>query len=270
MLHDRGLYDRGDEGGFAPSLAGNEEAVELILRPSSRPATAGRRRRHGPRPGDQRACTSDGRQVRTGGREAATSHRRNGRPLGRTGSASIRSSGSKTAWPRTTGTAGRCLTQRLGDKTQLVGDDLFVTNPSDSRAASRENARNAVLIKLNQIGTLTETLEAIETGAAAGWTAVVSHRPARPRTRLSRTSRRVGAGTCRSRPVRRSRSERVAKYNQLMRIEEELGAAAQYAGRPRCGPSCGPLDAERIRAGASPPGADHPAGDPGPRRSSGR
>ena len=130
---------------------------------------------------------------------------------------STRSSASRTAWPRATGTAGSTA-ERLGSKVQLVGDDLFVTNTKILKRASRRRVANSILIKINQIGTLTETFAAIEMAKRAGWTAVISHRPARPRTRRSPTS--PWAPTpARSRPARSRRSDRIAKYNQLLRIE---------------------------------------------------
>ena len=113
---------------------------------------------------------------------------------------------------------------------QLVGDDLLVTNPERIRRGIAERAANAVLIKVNQIGTLTETVLAIETARRAGWTAVVSHRSGETED-TTIADLVVGMGTGQIKTGAPSRSERVAKYNRLLRIEEELGEAAVYPGR---------------------------------------
>ncbi len=124
----------------------------------------------------------------------------------------------------------RALTARLGDRVQLVGDDLFVTNPVFIRRGIQEQAANAVLIKLNQIGTLTETIGAIDMARTAGWGAMISHRSGETEdTTIADLSVAMGTGQLKSGAP--SRSERVAKYNRLLRIEEELGADARYAGR---------------------------------------
>ena len=122
------------------------------------------------------------------------------------------------------------LTRRLGDRVQIVGDDLFVTNTERIRKGIALKAANAVLIKLNQIGTLTETLDAIQMAHRAGYTAVVSHRSGETEdTTIADISVAVNAGQIK--PGAPSRTDRVAKYNQLLRIEEELFDAAQYPGR---------------------------------------
>jgi enolase len=124
----------------------------------------------------------------------------------------------------------RLLTERLGDRCQIVGDDLFVTNPLRLRRGIEEGAANAVLVKLNQIGTLTETLEAVAMARARGWAAVVSHRSGETEdTTIADFA--VATGTGQIKTGAPSRSERVAKYNRLLRIEAELGAAARYPGR---------------------------------------
>ena len=124
----------------------------------------------------------------------------------------------------------KALTDSIGDKVQLVGDDLFVTNVKRLQRGIDTGTANSILIKVNQIGTLSETLAAIDMARAAGYTAVMSTARARPRTRRSPTSPSPPAAA-RSRPARPSRSDRVAKYNQLLRIEEALGADATYPGR---------------------------------------
>ena len=122
------------------------------------------------------------------------------------------------------------LTKRLGKRIQLVGDDLFVTNASRVKKGIELGAANAVLIKVNQIGTLTETLDAIQTANRAGYTAIVSHRSGETEdTTLADLAVAVNAGQIKTGAP--SRSDRVAKYNQLLRIEEELFDAAQYPGR---------------------------------------
>jgi enolase len=121
------------------------------------------------------------------------------------------------------------LTKRLGDRVQLVGDDIIVTNPALIARGIRERAMNSALIKLNQIGTLTETVQAIETARRAGWTAVVSHRSGETED-TTIADLVVGMGTGQIKSGAPSRSERVAKYNRLLRIEEELGEAAVYPG----------------------------------------
>jgi len=122
------------------------------------------------------------------------------------------------------------LNARLGDKVQLVGDDLFVTNPSFIRRGITEKSANSVLIKLNQIGTLTETIDAIELARRAGWSAVVSHRSGETED-TTIADLVVAMGTGQIKTGAPSRSERVAKYNRLLRIADELGDDARYLGR---------------------------------------
>ena len=122
------------------------------------------------------------------------------------------------------------MTRRLGHRIQIVGDDLFVTNVERIKKGIKLGAANAVLIKLNQIGTLTETLDAIQTAHRAGWTAVVSHRSGETEdTTIADISVAVNAGQIKTGAP--SRTDRVAKYNQLLRIEEELFDSAEYLGK---------------------------------------
>ncbi|HEY6012937.1 MAG TPA: phosphopyruvate hydratase, partial [Candidatus Limnocylindrales bacterium] len=124
----------------------------------------------------------------------------------------------------------RELTARLGSRVQLVGDDIVVTNPAFIAKGIRERAMNSVLIKLNQIGTLSETIDAINLARSAGWTAMVSHRSGETEdTTIADFVVAMGTGQIKSGAP--SRSERVAKYNRLLRIEGELGDAARYPGR---------------------------------------
>jgi enolase len=124
----------------------------------------------------------------------------------------------------------RELTARLGSKVQLVGDDIVVTNPEIIARAIAEKAMNSILIKLNQIGTITETMAAIEMARRAGWTAMVSHRSGETED-TTIADFVVAMGTGQIKTGAPSRSERVAKYNRLLRIEEELGEGARYLGR---------------------------------------
>jgi enolase len=237
LLHDGGhATGQGDEGGFAPSLPSNEAAVEVILRAIEAA---------GYRPGDEVAIALDPATTELvapgSGRDGAPTRytlAREGRTLdsgelvdlwadwaARYPIVSIEDGLAEDDW------AGWAeLTRRLGDSVQLVGDDLLVTNPERIRRGIAERSANAVLIKLNQIGTLTETVQAIETARRAGWAAVVSHRSGETED-TTIADLVVGMGTGQIKTGAPSRSERVAKYNRLLRIEEELGAGAVYLGR---------------------------------------
>jgi enolase len=121
------------------------------------------------------------------------------------------------------------LTSRLGGRLQLVGDDLLVTNTDRLERAIRERCANAILVKLNQIGTLTETVEAVEMAQRAGWRAIISHRSGETEdTTIADLAVALNTGQIKTGSI--SRSERIAKYNRLLRIEEELGDAADYPG----------------------------------------
>ena len=123
----------------------------------------------------------------------------------------------------------KALTERIGDRVQLVGDDLFVTNPERLRRGIEEGVANSILIKVNQIGTLTETLEAVQMAHDAGHTAVISHRSGETEdTTIADLAVATGVGQIKTGAP--SRSDRVAKYNQLLRIEEQLGERATYPG----------------------------------------
>ena len=127
-------------------------------------------------------------------------------------------------------TGWKMLNQRLGQQIQLVGDDIFVTNVERIKRGIEENAANSVLIKLNQIGTLTETIQAIDLALRADWTAMISHRSGETVDSFI-ADFAVAMGTGQLKTGAPCRGERVEKYNQLMRIEEELGSSAVYAGR---------------------------------------
>ncbi len=236
ILHAEGhATGQGDEGGFAPSLPSNEAACEVILRAIEKA---------GYRPGEQVAIALDpavSELVEEGsGGAAAYRYRleREGRTLdsgelidlweswvGRYPIVSIEDGLAEDDW------AGwQALTERLGGRIQLVGDDLLVTNTARIERAIEEHAANAVLIKLNQIGTLTETIEAIAMARRAGWAAIVSHRSGETEdTTISDLVVAMGTGQIKTGAP--SRSERVAKYNRLTRIAGELGDAAVYLGR---------------------------------------
>jgi enolase len=227
---------QGDEGGFAPSLPTNEAAVEVILRAIEKA---------GYKPGDEVAIALD---------PAASSVLVEGTGVGKvTGQYLLEREGRTLdsgqlidLWEKWINKypiisledglaeedwAGWAeLTKRLGSKVQLVGDDLFVTNPDYIARGIRESSANSVLIKLNQIGTITETVDAIAMARRAGWTAMVSHRSGETED-TTIADFVVAMGTAQIKTGAPSRSERVAKYNRLLRIEEELGGASLYLGR---------------------------------------
>jgi enolase len=237
ILHDEGLSTlQGDEGGFAPSLPTNESAIELILRAIERA---------GYRPGEDVAlgldpATSSILVEGTGvdgvpGRYRLEREDRTldtgelielwERWIGAYPIVSLEDGLGEEDW------AGwRELNARLGKKVQLVGDDILVTNPTFISRGIAEDAMNSVLIKLNQIGTLTETIDAIDLARSAGWTAMVSHRSGDTED-TTIADLVVAMGTGQIKTGAPSRSERVAKYNRLLRIEGELGDAARYPGR---------------------------------------
>ena len=238
ILHEEGhSTGQGDEGGFAPSLSSNEAAVEVILRAIERA---------GYRPGEDVAIALDPATssilVDGTGVDGVTGQYRLEREGGRT----LDSGELIDLWERWIGAypivsledglaegdwAGwRELKARLGSKVQLVGDDILVTNPAFIARGIAEDAMNSVLIKLNQIGTLSETIDAIALARSAGWTAMVSHRSGETED-TTIADLVVAMGTGQIKTGAPSRSERVAKYNRLLRIEGELGDAARYAGR---------------------------------------
>jgi enolase len=245
ILHDEGhATGQGDEGGFAPSLASNQAAVEVILRAIEKA---------GYRPGDDVAIALDpattelveegsgvdGAPTRY---HLATENRTldSGELIdlwadwsARYPIISIEDGLAEDDW------AGWAeITRRLGDRVQLVGDDLLVTNVDRIERAIEERAANSVLIKLNQIGTLTETIDAISLARRAGWTAIVSHRSGETED-TTIADLVVGMGTGQIKTGAPSRSERVAKYNRLLRIEGELGDGAVYLGRQAFGRGIG-------------------------------
>jgi enolase len=218
----------GDEGGFAPSLASNREALDVIVEAISAAGYA---------PGSDVALALDAAATEFF-RDGAYHLEGEGRSLTPAEMVdlleelaaaypivSIEDGMSEDDWD-----GWKALTDRIGDRVQLVGDDLFVTNPTRLRDGINRGVANAILIKLNQIGTLTETLAAIDMAAAAGYAAMISHRSGETEdTTIADLAVATGAGQIKTGAP--ARSERVAKYNQLIRIEERLGPAAAYPGR---------------------------------------
>jgi enolase len=219
----------GDEGGFAPSLASNEEALAVILEAIERA---------GYTLGDQVVLALD---------VAASEMYRDGSYVFHKSSGERRSAAEMVEFYRDWSTrypirsiedglaeddwdGWKLLTTALGARVQLVGDDLFVTNTERLARGIREGIGNAILLKVNQIGTLTETLESVEMARKAGFNAVMSHRSGETEdTFIADLAVATGVGQIKTGSA--SRTDRVAKYNQLLRIEEQLGPAARYPGR---------------------------------------
>ena len=230
VLHDMGLSTAvGDEGGFAPNLGSNEEALEVILRAIEKAGYA---------PGDDIHIALDpasSEMAKDGGYcfwKSDPDRIRSSEEMvafwadwvNRYPIISIEDAMTENDW------AGwKSLTDAVGDKVQLVGDDLFVTNTAFLQRGIDEGCTNSILIKLNQIGTLSETLAAIEMAHKAGFTAVVSHRSGETEdTTIADLAVATNAGQIKTGSA--SRSDRMAKYNQLLRLEELLGASAVYPG----------------------------------------
>jgi enolase len=220
----------GDEGGFAPMLKSNQEAIESVLEAITQA---------GYKPGEQIGVCLD---------PAASEFYQDGKYAFKKSDKSQRSSEqmvefwsewvrqypaivsiedgmSEEDWP-----GWKLMTDKLGEKIQLVGDDIFVTNPSIFKRGIDQGIANSILIKVNQIGTLTETLEAMQMAAVAGYTAVVSHRSGETEDPfIADLVVATNAGQIKTGSA--SRTDRIAKYNQLLRIEERLGTSAQFPGR---------------------------------------
>jgi len=230
ILKKKGLNTAvGDEGGFAPDLGSNEEALELIVQAIEAA---------GYKPGKDIALALDAaasefyeknryrlEAEKQPERSSDEMIRYYQRLVDRYPILSIEDGLSELDWK-----GWRMLTERLGDRVQLVGDDIFVTNVEIFSQGIKEGIGNSILIKLNQIGTLTETLEAIELAKQSGYTAVVSHRSGETEdTTIADVAVALNTGLIKTGSL--SRTDRIAKYNQLLRIEEELGSAAVYPGR---------------------------------------
>jgi enolase len=221
----------GDEGGFAPNLKSNQEALEVVLEAITQA---------GYQPGDQIGIALDpaasefydGSSQRYIFKKSDKSQRTSEKmvefwqawtrqyPI-----VSIEDGMAEDDWD-----GWKLMTEKLGEKIQLVGDDLFVTNTKRLAQGIERGVANSILIKLNQIGTVTETLEAIRMAAGAGYTSVISHRSGETEDAfIADLAVATGAGQIKTGSL--SRTDRIAKYNQLLRIEEELGASGRYAGR---------------------------------------
>ncbi len=230
VLKDKGYTALvGDEGGYAPSLQANAEAVDVILEAI---VLAGYR------PGEEVVLALDPAASEFYEEESGRYHlRREGQKLNgeemvafwkswvdQYPIASIEDGLAQDDWEN-----WQLMTRELGDRIQIVGDDLLVTNPRRVQMAIETNACNALLVKLNQIGTLTETIEAVELCHRAGWKAVTSHRSGETEdTTIADLAVALNTGQIKTGAP--ARSDRVAKYNQLLRIEEELDTSATYAG----------------------------------------
>jgi enolase len=228
VLKDAGQSTNvGDEGGFAPSLPTNDAAVELVLKAIERA---------GYRPGEDIVIALDPAITEIYA-DGVYDLAREGRKLSsaemvdffedwtrRYPIASIEDGLAEDDWE-----AWKALTARIGQRVQLVGDDLLVTNTERLARGIAEKAANSILVKVNQIGTLTESLDAVRMAQRAGWTAVISHRSGETEdTTIADLAVATNAGQIKTGAP--ARSDRVAKYNQLLRIEEELGDSARYPG----------------------------------------
>ncbi|MBV7273174.1 phosphopyruvate hydratase [Clostridium thailandense] len=228
LLKSKG-YDTGvgDEGGFAPNLKSNEEAIQVIVEAIEKAGyTPGKEIYIALDPASSEIY-EDGKYNLKGEGKVLTSEEManyyvdlvNKYPI-----ISIEDGMAEEDWE-----GWRIITEKLGGKIQLVGDDLFVTNTNRLKTGIEKKVANSILIKLNQIGTLTETLNAIEMAERAGYTAVISHRSGETEdTTIADLVVAVNAGQIKTGAP--ARSERVAKYNQLLRIEEELGDMSEYRG----------------------------------------
>jgi enolase len=227
VLKEKGFSTAvGDEGGFAPDLKSDEEAVEMILA------------------GIKAAGYKPGKDVVLALDPASSEFYQKGKYVFKKSDQSVRNGEEMTQfyadwvdrYPIYSIEDGldendwkhwKIMTEKLGDRIQIVGDDLFVTNTRRIARGIKEKSANAVLIKLNQIGTLTETLEAVQMTHRAGWNAVISHRSGETEDAFI-ADLAVATGTGQIKTGSLCRSERICKYNQLLRIEEELGEAAEF------------------------------------------
>src|SRR6476659_3222998 len=229
LLHERGFATTvGDEGGYAPSLESNEAALAAVLEAIERA---------GYTPGEQIAIALDPATTEFYS-DGTYTLAREGRTLSsdeligfwadwvdRYPIVSLEDGLAEDDW-----SGWAALAERIGGMVQIVGDDLRVTNTARLARAIDERSANSILVKLNQIGTLTETIEAVEMAHRAGWTAVISHRSGETEdTTIADLVVALNTGQIKTGSI--SRSERIAKYNRLLRIEEELDASAVYAGR---------------------------------------
>ncbi|HVO30867.1 MAG TPA: phosphopyruvate hydratase [bacterium] len=227
ILHDQGLSTAvGDEGGFAPRVSGTRQALDLIMEAIKKAGyAAGKEIFLALDPASSEfykdgAYTVDGKKMKGKELVAFYGELTKGYPI-----VSIEDGLAEDDWD-----SWKAITDSLGAKTQLVGDDLFVTNVKRLQQGIDKGVANSILIKVNQIGTLTETLEAIELARANGYTAVMSHRSGETEDSII-ADLAVATGVGMIKTGSASRSDRIAKYNQLLRIAEELGSTQKYAGR---------------------------------------
>jgi enolase len=231
ILKKRGLTTGvGDEGGFAPSVRSNREALELVLEAVGKAGFT---------PGSDVYLALDVAASEFGDHEGRYEFKKSGEPARDSEGMvalyaewcrqypiiSIEDGCAEGDWR-----GWAALTSELGSRVQIVGDDVFVTNPEILARGIREGVGNALLVKLNQIGTVTETLDAIAMASSAGYASVISHRSGETED-ATIADLAVGTAAGQIKTGSASRSDRTAKYNQLLRIEEELGSAAKYAGR---------------------------------------
>jgi enolase len=224
LLHERGFATAvGDEGGFAPDLASSEEAIEAVLEAAER---AGHRERVAIALDPAATELYEDGRYRFEGREEIGDGMVEyvARLVERYPIASVEDGLAEDDW-----TSWRALTEVAGSSVQLVGDDIFVTNPERLRRGIEEGVGNAILIKVNQIGTLTETLDTMALAREAGYACVMSHRSGETEdTTIADLAVATNCGQIKTGAP--SRTDRVAKFNQLLRIEEELGDRASYPG----------------------------------------
>jgi enolase len=230
VLKEKGLNTAvGDEGGFAPNLGSNEEALQTIVQAIEKA---------GYKPGEEVFLAMDAASSEFYNKEDGKYHLK--------GEGVVKTSAEMVDWYEDMATkypiisiedgldendweGHKLLTERLGKKVQLVGDDLFVTNTKKLSEGIEKGIGNSILIKVNQIGTLTETFDAIEMAKRAGYTAVISHRSGETEDNtIADIAVATNAGQIKTGAP--SRTDRVAKYNQLLRIEDQLGETAQYNG----------------------------------------
>jgi enolase len=224
LLAERGLSTLvGDEGGFAPNLDSSEQAIELILEAAER---AGHRERTAVALDPATSEVFSDGVYRFEGREKSSAEMPEfwAEIVERYPVVSIEDGAAEDDWD-----SWRTLTEKLGDRVHLVGDDLFVTNPARLQEGIDRGVANSILVKVNQIGTLTETIEAVRLAHANGYTAVMSHRSGETED-ATIADLAVALGTGQIKTGAPARSDRVAKYNQLLRIEDELGDKAVYPG----------------------------------------
>jgi enolase len=234
LIHDKGMSTAvGDEGGFAPSVASHEAAIQMILEAIDKAGYTA---------GEQIAIGLDcaASEFYKPGANGSLAYQLSGEGLSLSAHEwtdnqapwvdkypiiSIEDGMAENDWD-----GWKILSDRLANKVQLVGDDLFVTNTKILKEGIEKRIANSILIKINQIGTLTETFAAIEMAKRAGWTAVISHRSGETEdSTIADIAVGTNAGQIKTGSM--SRSDRIAKYNQLLRIEEDLGDVASYPGR---------------------------------------